>query len=211
MIWARAYDIMKKLLLFLLSVTLILSFTACGNKNTASDTESTSDKSNQSVSAVEKTLVVYFSATGSTRAVAEAIAESANADIFEIVPQDPYTSGDLNWNDENSRVTLEHNDESLRNVPLVKSVPDNWEKYDTVYIGYPIWWGIAAWPADSFVGANDFTGKTVILFCTSASSGLGNSGEMLKTKAGSGDWKDGKRFSSGASKTEVAKWVSDLS
>lgn len=211
MIWARAYDIMKKLLLFLLSVTLILSFTACGNKNTASGSESSSDKSNQSVSAVVKTLVVYFSATGSTRAVAEAIAESANADIFEIVPQDPYTSGDLNWNDENSRVTLEHNDESLRNVPLVKSVPDNWEKYDTVYIGYPIWWGIAAWPADSFVGANDFTGKTVIPFCTSASSGLGNSGEMLKTKAGSGDWKDGKRFSSGASKTEVAKWVSDLS
>lgn len=96
MIWVRAYDIMKKLLLFLLSVTLILSFTACGNKNTAIDTESTSDKSNQSVSADGKTLVVYFSATGSTRAVAEAIAESANADIFEIVPQDPYTSGDLN-------------------------------------------------------------------------------------------------------------------
>lgn len=128
---------MKKLLLFLLSVTLILSFTACENKNTASGSESSSDKSNQSVSADGKTLVVYFSATGSTRAVAEAIAESANADIFEIVPQDPYTSGDLNWNDENSRVTLEHNDESLRNVPLVKSVPDNWEKYDTVYIGYP--------------------------------------------------------------------------
>lgn len=146
--------------------------------------------------------MVYYSATGSTKAVAEKIAKTLNADIFEVVPEKPYTSADLNWDDDNSRVSLEHSDESKREVALVKSTPDNWEQYDTVYVGYPIWWGIAAWPVNGFVKANDFTGKTVIPFCTSASSGMGESGKQLSAMAGNGDWKEGKRFSSSATKVK---------
>ena len=155
-----------------------------------------------------KTLVVYYSATGSTKAVAEEIAKNLSTDTFELVPEKPYTSADLNWNDENSRVSSEHSDESKREVALVKSTPDNWEQYDTVYVGYPIWWGIAAWPVNGFVKANDFTGKTVIPFCTSSSSGMGESGKQLSAMAGSGDWKEGKRFSSSATESEISDWLS---
>ena len=158
----------------------------------------------------KKTLVVYYSASGSTKAVAQNIAESADADIFEITPVNPYTSDDLNWTNNNSRVSKEHNDESLRNVELTKVTPDNWDSYDTVLIGYPIWWGIAAWPVDTFVKGNDFTGKTVIPFCTSTSSGLGDSGTRLQKLAGTGNWRAGQRFSSGASASEVSKWVKSL-
>ena len=120
-----------------------------------------------------KTLVVYFSAQGHTEEVANKIANNLGADIFELEPVDAYSSDDLDWTDSNSRVSQEHDDESLRNIELVSTSVENWEDYDTVLIGYPIWWGIAAWPVDTFVKANDFTGKTVIPFCTSSSSGLG--------------------------------------
>ena len=132
------------------------------------------------------------------------------ADTFEITPVQTYTSDDLNWNNNNSRVSKEHNDESLRDVELTKVTPDNWESYDTVLIGYPIWWYIAAWPVNNFVKGNDFTGKTVIPFCTSASSGLGESGSLLQKMAGTGNWKEGQRFSSGASSSDVSKWVKSL-
>ena len=137
-----------------------------------------------------KTLVVYFSAQSHTKSVAEKIAKNLDADIFEIVPEKIYTSEDLDWTDDNSRVSKEHDDESLRDVKLEKDTIDNWENYDTVLIGYPIWWGIAAWPVDSFVKANDFNGKTVIPFCTSSFSGLGQSGELLEEKANGGNWKN---------------------
>ena len=133
-----------------------------------------------------KVLVVCYSATGSTEKVAGYIADALNADLFVLECVDGYTSSDLNWTDSESRVVKEHNDESLRNVSLVKAPPDNWDEYDTVFIGYPIWWGIAAWPVNSFIRNNDFSGKTVIPFCTSASSGLGNSAELLEEMAGGG-------------------------
>ena len=158
-----------------------------------------------------KVLVVYYSATGSTKAVAETIAKTVGADLFEIVPATPYTSADLNWSDDDSRVCIEHNDESKREVPLTKASPEHWEQYDTVYIGYPIWWGIAAWPVDGFIKANDFAGKTVIPFCTSSSSGIGNSGELLRQAAGSGNWLSGKRFPSNASESTVAEWLNERS
>ena len=126
-----------------------------------------------------KTLVVYFSATGNTESAANYIAQATGGDLFELEPAEPYTDEDLNYNNDNSRVSREHEDESLRNVELVADTVENWDDYDTVFIGYPIWWGIAAWPVDSFVEANDFTGKTVIPFATSASSGLGQSGKLL--------------------------------
>ena len=155
-------------------------------------------------------LVVYYSATGNTETVAGYIAQATGGDLFEITPAEPYTDDDLNWSDENSRVTREHEDESLRDVELTTTQVENWDSYDTVFIGYPIWWGIAAWPVDGFVEANDFTGKTVISFCTSSSSGLGQSGELLAELAGTGDWQEGQRFRSSASQEDVNQWVDSL-
>ena len=157
-----------------------------------------------------KTLVVYFSATGNTERVAEMIAEAAGGDLFELEPADPYTAEDLNYNDDNSRVSREYADESLRNVELAAATVDGFDEYETVFIGYPVWWGIAAWPVNTFIEANDFTGKTVIPFCTSASSGLGESGELLAELAGTGNWKEGMRFRSRVSQEDVAAWVESL-
>ena len=155
-------------------------------------------------------LVVYYSATGNTAQVAQYIADGTGGDLFEIQPVEPYTDDDLNWTDDNSRVSREHADESLRDVELVADTVDNWDQYDTVFIGYPIWWGIAAWPVDGFVEANDFSGKTVIPFCTSSSSGLGESGQLLADMAGTGDWQEGQRFRSGASQEDVQSWIDEL-
>lgn len=175
-----------------------------GNNNTSTDNGNTNVGSDSNV------LVVYFSAQGHTEEVAQQLAANLNGDVFEIVPRDEYTSDDLDWTDENSRVTREHEDESLRSIELVSTTVDNWENYDTVLIGYPIWWGIAAWPVNTFVENNDFTGKTVIPFCTSASSGLGNSGELLATAAGTGDWQEGHRFSSNPSDSDIKAWTDSL-
>ena len=157
-----------------------------------------------------KTLVVYFSASGSTKAVAETIADELDADIFELVPTQPYSSDDLNWTVSGSRVNREHDDESLRDIALTQTTPANWDNYDTVLIGYPIWWGIAAWPVNNFVKDNNFTGKTVIPFCTSSSSGLGQSGDLLENMANGGTWQSGQRFSSGASSSTVREWAAGL-
>ncbi len=205
---------MKKLTSILLALVLVFSFAACSNNsdNSASTANSTTESSdnNTNSSSNSKILVVYYSATGSTKGVAETIANTAGADLFEITPVDPYTSDDLNWTNDNSRVSVEHNDEGKRDVPLTKTTPDNWADYDTVFIGYPIWWGIAAWPVNNFVKGNDFSGKTVIPFCTSASSGLGQSGDLLADMADTGNWQDGERFSSGASSSNVESWVNGL-
>lgn len=157
-----------------------------------------------------KTLVVYYSAQGHTDAVAHKIAENLGADIFEIEPVDEYTSEDLDWTDNNSRVTKEHEDESLQNVELKSTTVDNWADYDTVLIGYPIWWGVAAWPVDTFVKANDFNGKTVIPFCTSSSSGLGESGELLEEEANGGNWMEGQRFRSNPSDSDIKEFTDSI-
>lgn len=175
------------------------------NENEIADNETNNDKD-----AGSKTLVVYFSAQNHTKTVAEKIAKNLDADIFEIEPEEEYTSDDLNWNNSDSRVSKEHNDESLRDTKLKTTKVDNWDEYDTVLIGYPIWWGIAAWPVDTFVKANDFSGKTVIPFCTSSSSGLGQSGKNLAEEANSGDWQAGQRFSSSASDADIKKWTDSL-
>ncbi len=157
-----------------------------------------------------KVLVVYYSATGSTAAVAKTIAETMKADTFELKPVKPYSDDDLNWSNNNSRVAKEHDNPNSRNVQLTATTVDNWKSYDTVFIGYPIWWGIAAWPVDGFVKANDFTGKTVIPFCTSSSSGIGDSGNLLAKMAGKGNWLEGERFRSGVSTEDVQTWVESL-
>ena len=228
---------MKRTLSLLMSLVMALSLTACsGNGNSSSSQASSatpessasdssaSEASSQAPSSSEvsseaqaedtgsgnSVLVVYYSATGNTAQVAQYIANSTGGDLFELEPVDPYTSDDLNWTDDNSRVNQEHEDESLRDVELVADTVDNWDQYDTVFIGYPIWWGIAAWPVDGFVEANDFSGKTVIPFCTSSSSGLGESGQLLADMVGTGDWQEGLRFRSSASQEDVQSWIEEL-
>ncbi len=209
---------MKKLTALLLGLALVFCFSACSNSSndsanskSASNSQTSASTDTQSTSSSNsKTLVVYYSATGSTKAVAQTIANSTGGDLFEITPAEPYTDNDLDWTNDNSRVSVEHNDESKRSVALTKTTPDNWSNYDTVFIGYPIWWGIAAWPVNNFVTSNDFAGKTVIPFCTSSSSELGQSGKLLSDMAGTGNWKDGQRFSSGASTSDVESWVNSL-
>lgn len=176
-------------------------------QETAAETQ-TGDTTAESESG--KILVVYYSASGTTKRVATAIADATGADLYEITPVEPYTSDDLNWTNSSSRVSREHDDESLQDIALTEITPTDWDSYDTVLIGYPIWWGIAAWPVDNFVKGNDFTGKTVIPFCTSSSSGLGDSGNLLEEMAGTGDWQEGHRFSSGASDADAADWVASL-
>ena len=214
---------MKKSATVVLSCLLMFCLVACSSGGSGST--SSADTSSSSVSSASdetsatteesstdlgNVLVVYYSATGNTERVANSIAEATGGDLFEIEPTEPYTDDDLNWNDESSRVSREYEDESLRDVPLVNTTVDGWDDYDTVFIGYPIWWGIAAWPVDGFVEANDFSDKTVIPFATSASSGMGQSGELLADLAGTGDWQDGMRFSSGAGDDEVQEWVETL-
>ena len=212
---------MKKIAAILLSLLLVLGLAACDaadkpaptttQPETAAPTQKPTTEPTEGASTAPaetepetqpksgKVLVVYYSASGNTERVAGDIAEAAGADLFEIVPTEVYTSDDLNWRDSDSRVSREHDDEALRDVPLTSTTVENWDSYDTVFIGYPIWWGIAAWPVDNFVKANDFTGKTVIPFATSSSSGMGQSGELLAEMAGTGDWQEGQRFSSGVS------------
>ena len=218
---------MKKLTALLLSVVLVLSLAACGSANkpasstTQPETSAPTEQPESSSTApaesepetqpeTGKTLVVYYSASGNTERVAKDIAEAAGADLFEIVPTEVYTSEDLNWTNPDSRVSREHDDESLRDVPLTTTEVPDWDSYDTVFIGYPIWWGIAAWPVDTFVKNNDFTGKTVIPFATSSSSGIGQSGSLLADMAGTGEWQEGQRFSSGVSSDDVQSWVNGL-
>ena len=191
---------MKKLAAIFLSLAMVLSQAACGNSSSnetsapetsdsaaSSETqepsaapestepaESTEEHSSQPETEGEAggTLVVYYSATGNTEQVANYIADITGGDLFELEPVEPYTSDDLDWMDDNSRVSQEYYDESLRDVELVADTVENWDSYDTVFIGYPIWWGIAAWPTDGFVEANDFTGKTIIPFCPHGGSGF---------------------------------------
>ena len=220
----------KKLLTLSLAAVMALSLAACGGNDSSADDQNANQTQEEAAPPADtaenaaapessgdgaeaadgNVLVVYYSASGNTETAANYIAQATGGDIFEITPAEPYTSDDLNWTDENSRVSREHEDESLRDVELTTTEVENWDSYDTVFIGYPIWWGIAAWPVDGFVEANDFTGKTVIPFCTSSSSGLGQSGELLAELAGTGDWQEGQRFRSSAGQADVDEWVDSL-
>lgn len=225
---------MKKIISVLLMITLCLSLVACGsesksqheepttsvsgkeNKEEATtietaglETTETGSESDESTATTEttgsKTLVAYFSATGNTKSIAESIADGLSADIYEIVPKEPYTDADLDYNDDNSRSTLEMNDSSAR--PAISGTIENFEQYDTIFLGYPIWWGDAPRIMDTFVESYDFTGKTVVPFCTSGGSGIGSSAANLEKLAGTGNWLDGQRFSAGESAKEVQDWA----
>lgn len=215
---------MKKGICFTMAAALcVMLLTACGNDSkqsgnanaqSQSETEDIADSgqnaSDHTDGQTGKVLVVYYSASGNTKAVAETIAQYTNGDTFEIVPVEEYTSEDLNWTQDGSRVNREHEDESLQDIALVSTMVEDFDSYDTVFIGYPIWWQEAAWVVNNFVKDNDFTGKTVIPFCTSSSSGLGESGIHLAEMAGTGDWQEGMHFSGSASESEVTGWLDGL-
>ncbi|MDO4345309.1 MAG: flavodoxin [Eubacteriales bacterium] len=212
---------MKKWTAVFFTLLFLLNLTGCAGSQQRSDktslptaepsaeteAENTENRSGESVSETGKTLVVYYSATGNTETAANYIAAEIGADVFVLEPVEPYSDEDLDYNNEESRVVYEHDHPEAREIELVTAAVDNWDTYTTVFIGYPIWWGIAAWPVNGFVSENDFTGKTVIPFATSASSDLGESGELLAELAGTGDWLEGKRFSSHVSEDDVRAWL----
>ena len=153
-------------------------------------------------------LVAYFSATGTTKGVAERIASVTGGDLYEILAAEPYTEADLNYNDNSSRSTSEQNDKSVR--PEIGSEDISLEGYTTIYLGFPIWWGEEPRILDTFVEKYNFDGITVIPFCTSGSSGIGRSGSNMEELAGSGTWLQGERFSGGVSEEELKSWIDGL-
>ena len=208
----------------LLAALMILSLTACGSKTsndtpaqtpsngtTTEDTPAetpddaaTGDADN--TASGSKVLVVYYSASGNTKRVAEDIAEAADGDLFEITPAEPYTSDDLNWTNSDSRVSREHDDESLRDVPLTTTEVENWDDYDTVFIGYPIWWDLAPRIINTFIESHDLKGKTVIPFATSGGSTLAGSAAALKKTYPALNWREG-RLLNRADEKSIRNWV----
>ena len=189
--------------------------TAVSEQETQTETEQTIEVTETVTEAPEETtadsniLVVYYSAQEHTKGVAEIAADALGADMFVIEPVDIYTEDDLNWRNEQSRVVTEHNDEN-RHTELVSTTVENWDSYDTVLIGYPLWWREASWVVNDFVKDNDFCGKDVIPFCTSMSDGIGESGVHLAEMAGTGNWLEGMRFSEYYDTAEVTEWVDSL-
>ncbi len=208
---------MKRTLLLLLTAAMLIALASCGGQGQPAPTPEPAPTQGEEPAPSDapqagggKTLVAYYSATHNTQAVAETIAQALGADTFVITPAQPYTDDDLDWTDRDSRVSREHDDSALQTVELENPTPENWADYDTVFVGYPIWWGNASWVVSSFVSANDFTGKTVIPFCTSSSSGLGESGALLAQTAGTGNWLEGQRFRSGVAAEDVQAWLEEL-
>ena len=191
---------MKKILALLL--TLILSVSSL---LMAAAEENTNSQIGEPTSHI---LVVYFSATGTTKGVAEKLAEGLSADLYEIVPEEPYTDADLNYNDRKSRTSIETDDPTCR--PAIAGELPDLTAYDTVFIGYPIWWGDTPRIVSNFVENVDLTGKTVAVFFTSASSGLGSSMKHLEQQSGAGTWLEGRRFTSRTTADELVKWAKGL-
>ncbi|MDE5763672.1 MAG: flavodoxin [Ruminococcus sp.] len=176
--------------------------------NSTSESVTTPEPEEETGSTDDEALLVYFSATGTTKGVAERIASVTNADLYEIIPAEPYSSDDLDWHDNNSRTSIEMNDSDAR--PAIASDTISLDSYSTIYIGYPIWWGDAPRIMSTFVERYDFSNKTVIPFCTSGGSGIGRSGDNLKDLANSGNWLSGDRLDAGISESEIQDWINDL-
>ena len=203
---------MKKAMAILLSMVMILSLTACGNSTGSTEQASVEKNSAEETETVEvqggKVLVAYFSATNTTKGVAEHIANGLQADIYEIVPEEPYTDADLDYHDNSSRTTIEMNDPDVR--PGISGSVENMEQYDIVFIGYPIWWSEAPRIIDSFVESYDFSGKTIVPFCTSGGSGVGSSATNLEPLTSGANWLPGKRLNGSDSQDTVMEWVNSL-
>lgn len=230
---------MKKIIAILFSLIMILGLAACKNSASQTEQPSTEEKSVESTESIEKAaesdsinvestdvsenksketdahdvqkskvLVAYFSATNTTKGIAEHIANGLSADIYEIVPEDPYTDADLDYNDNNSRTTIEMNDPDVR--PAISGSAENMEQYTTVFIGYPIWWGEAPRIINTFVESYDFSGKTIVPFCTSGSSSIDSSATNLEQLTSGARWLSGRRFNGSDSQDTVMEWVNSL-
>lgn len=214
---------MKKIVSVILIMCMIVCFTSCGkssedNKGYKStkevaDSENTVDESSSLSSdkkdiGDKKILVAYFSATNTTKGVAEKIANGTGADIYRITPKEPYTDADLDYNDDNSRSTLEMNDTDAR--PEIDGSVENMKQYDIVFIGYPIWWSDAPRIVSTFVESYDFSGKTIVPFCTSGGSGIGSSASNLEKLTSGAKWLEGTRLNAGDSDKEIMEWVNGL-
>lgn len=213
---------MQKMTAVLLAFVLVFSLASCGgnsenNRASAGENASTSAESASAATesetpendaAEQKILVAYFSATGTTEGVAEQIAEGLSCDLYEITPQDPYTDADLNYSDKNSRTTSEMNDENAR--PAISGSVSDMAQYDVVFLGYPIWWGEAPKIINTFLESYDFSGKTIVPFCTSGSSEISSSVSALKPLASGATWLEGRRFGGGVSDETVMEWVRSL-
>lgn len=220
---------MKKTIAFLLSLFMIMGLAACGNSSGQAEQTSTENNSVESntddAASAEanetrpeeaeipeeqgsRILVAYFSATNTAEGVAEHIANGLGADLYEIVPEEPYTDADLDYNDNNSRSTIEMNDPDAR--PAISGSVENMEQYDIVFIGYPIWWGDAPRIVSTFVESYDFSGKTMVPFCTSGGSGIGSSGANLEQLTSEATWLEGRRLNGSDSQETVMEWVNGL-
>lgn len=229
---------MKKTITFLLSLLIVMSLAACGNSSDQTDqasakssstensTDDTADAETDETQQEEteeqgetktqgetdiqgfRILVAYFSATNTTKGVAEHIANGLGADLYEIVPEEPYTDADLDYNDNNSRSTIEMNDPDAR--PAISGSVKNMEQYDIVFIGYPIWWGEAPRIVSTFTESYDFSGKTIVPFCTSGGSGIGSSATNLEQLTNGAEWLDGQRLNGSDSQETVMEWANGL-
>lgn len=198
---------MKKTIVILIPLFIILNLTACGKSEIQTE-QSFSEETETLETQEGKILVAYFSATNTTEGVAEHIANGLDADLYEIVPEDPYTDEELDYNDNNSRTTIEMNDPDAR--PAISGSVENMEQYDIVFIGYPIWWGEAPRIVSTFVESYDFSGKTIVPFCTSGSSDIGSSATNLEQLTSGAEWLNGRRLEGNASFNTVMEWVESL-
>ena len=226
---------MKKITALIMAILMGATLTACVGSSSSAETNSTASQSSQTAEKTEgsdtivsttdskeiqetepvlttesgsKVLVAYFSATGTTEGVAQEMASALCADLYEIVPAEPYTDADLDYRDDNSRSTIEMNDPSAR--PAISGSVENMEQYDIVFLGYPIWWGDAPRIISTFVESYDFSGKTIIPFCTSGGSGIGSSGSNLEKLTSGATWISGERLSGSSSHTEIVDWLNGL-
>ena len=197
--------ICKKTTAALLAIAVVFCLAACGGQDKQEETAPDNAAQTTDTAESSDTLVVYFSATGTTRGVAEIIAKVTGGDLYEIIPEEPYTDTDLDYNDSKSRATREQNDESVR--PQIDGKDISLDSYTTIYIGYPIWWGQEPRIMDTFVENHDFGDKTVIPFCTSGSSNIDKSSSNLSEKAGSGKWLKGDRLEGSSSESDIKKWI----
>lgn len=197
---------MKRIFIFIITALLISSFTGCAqiDEHVEDEHKDTSSKK-QTDAAV---LVAYFSNTGTTQGIAEAIADETNGTLYEIQPENPYTEADLNYQEADSRAGREQADASAR--PGILKAVDHMKEFDVIFLGYPIWWGDAPKIIQTFLESYDFSKKQIIPFCTSGSSDIGSSAEALKTLAPNAKWLGGRRFSKKSSTQEVQKWISSL-
>lgn len=214
---------MKKIISIIVTVMMLTSLAACKSSapaetaassaeteaqaETAAETEAQSETAGET-EAQSDVLVAFFSATGTTKGVAEKIASVTGGDLYEILAAEPYSSDDLNYNDSSSRSTKEQNDKNVR--PEIGSEAISLEGYSTIYLGFPIWWGEEPRILDTFAESYSFEGITVIPFCTSGGSGIGRSGSNMEALAGSGTWLEGKRFDGGVSEEDLKVWIDGL-